>query len=347
MIIKGFIIKGFIVGFLSLFSNAISECTIKYNTTDRRISNNTIKIVQYNVEWLFLDYCDTSKCPGSGCTWQNTSESLVHLEYVANIINIMNPDIINLCEVEGCTELNTLIQHIDSKTYNPYLIKGTDSTTGQNVGMITRLNPLSELKRIENRVEYPINGSTCGYVGEHSTTGVSKHYFTEFNWYDHNILFVSIHLLAYPDDISRCVQREAQAQVIQQLVFNYYTQGYEIIVMGDFNDFDSDFSDLNNNKPISQVLNIIKGNFGEYKGLYQLINVGQQIQQSNRFSDWWDKDENCISSEDEFSLIDHILVTPFLQEKIINVSIFHEYPEFCGKYNSDHYPYIIELDGNI
>ena len=117
MIIKGFIIKGFIVGFLSLFSNAISECAIKYNTTDRRISNNTIKIVQYNVEWLFLDYCDTSKCPGSGCTWQNTSESLVHLEYVANIINIMNPDIINLCEVEGCTELNTLIQHIDSKTY--------------------------------------------------------------------------------------------------------------------------------------------------------------------------------------------------------------------------------------
>jgi exonuclease III len=81
-----------------------------------------------------------------------------------------------------------------------------------------------------------------------------------------------------------------------------------------------------------------------YKDLYQLINVGQQIPQNKRFSDWWDKDENCISDSTEFSLIDHILVTPFLQEKIVDVYIFQQYSEFCGKYNSDHYPFIIELE---
>ena len=61
----------------------------------------------------------------------------------------------------------------------PYLKKGTDSSTGQNVGLLTRVDPLVSLYRSEARYDYPVYGSKCGYTGTGST-GVSKHYITEF-----------------------------------------------------------------------------------------------------------------------------------------------------------------------
>jgi exonuclease III len=42
-------------------------------------------------------------------------------------------------------------------------------------------------------------------------------------------------------------------------------------------------------------------------------------------------------------MINHILLTPFLQDKIVNSYIYQGYVEFCEKYNSDHYPVIIEI----
>jgi exonuclease III len=105
--------------------------------------------------------------------------------------------------------------------------------------------------------------------------------------------------------------------------------------------------DANNNKPTSHALDIIKGKFGTYAGKYELKTAEEKIPQNLRFSDWWDKNDNCVSSPDEFSLIDHILLTPFLNDKIKKAYIYQGYTEFCDTYNSDHYPMIIELDGNI
>ena len=105
--------------------------------------------------------------------------------------------------------------------------------------------------------------------------------------------------------------------------------------------------DANNNKPTSMVLDIIKGNAGTYSGKYVLKTAEDKIPQNLRFSDWWDKNNNCQSTPMEFSLIDHILLTPFLYDKILKAYIYQGYPEFCGTYNSDHYPFIIEMDKNI
>ena len=49
------------------------------------------------------------------------------------------------------------------------------------------------------------------------------------------------------------------------------------------------------------------------------------------------------SSIADYSMIDHILVTPGLQGKIVNTYIYHGYQEYCGKYDSDHYPLIVDL----
>ena len=131
--------------------NADTECPIVSAPSDRRPNKNSLRLVQYNAEWLFIDYCSSAKCPGSGCSWASVTDAQTHMSYVANAIKALNPDIVNICEVEGCDELNTLITSLKDTTYKPYLKQGTDTSTGQNVGMITRIDPLINLYRTEER----------------------------------------------------------------------------------------------------------------------------------------------------------------------------------------------------
>jgi len=118
----------------------------------------------------------------------------------------------------------------------------------------------------------------------------------------------------------------------------------EVIVLGDMNDFDEDVLDRNENFPISSVLCILKGNCGKHSKEYTLYNVAEKATQDTRYTDWWDSNGNCVSASNEFSMIDHILVSPNLFNHIQSVQFYHEYDEYCGKYNSDHYPIIVDFD---
>ena len=339
----------FILNLPFIFSD--TECPfIPQNLGDRRINKDTnkVRIVQYNVEWFFIDYYSGMNCPGDGCTWKNLTEAQTHLSYIANRIQTLNPDILNLCEVEGCDELNLLKDKLEG-TYISYLIQGTDTGTGQNVGMLTRIDPVKSLYRTEAKYTYPIKGSNCYSTTDtsltsSSTTGVSKHYITEFTFGIYNVAFISAHLIAYPLEPSRCSQREGQASILQKVIYDYINNGYELIIMGDFNDFDNKVKDKNNNEPISQVLDILKGYYGEYAGLYELYSVAETIDKEERYSDWWNSDSNCnITSVKDYSMIDHILVTDSIRKNIVNAFIYHDYAEYCGKYDSDHYPVVIDL----
>jgi exonuclease III len=299
--------------------------------------------MQYNVEWLYIDYYKNADCPGNGCTWHNETVAYDHLYQIATIIDEVNPDIINICEVEGIKELSILQDTLKKgKDYNSYLVKGTDTSTGQNVGLMSKLEPISELKRTENREPYPVSISTCGYTGESGTEGVSKHFVTLYDWDGIKLAYISLHLLAYPDRIDRCAKREGQAMVIQNLIMKYVVEEYEILVIGDVNDYDNDIEDKNNDKPISQVLNILKGDYSN--GAYNLTNLNTLVDKEERYSNWWDKNSNCDSTEDELVLIDHILVSKGLYNMVKNVSIYHKYHEQCGILNSDHFPIIVDFE---
>ena len=332
------------LSFLASFAYSDTECPYVSTIGDRRSNKDKLRLVQYNVEWLFIDYYSPMNCPGSGCTWVNQSEAETHMNYVTKVVKDLNPDIINFCEVEGCDELNILKDKLDDKSYIPYLKKGTDTSTGKNVGMLTRVDPLISLYRTELKYNYPIPGSKCGYTGSVGSSGVSKHYITEFKLNGYNIAFISAHLLAIPTDPSRCAQREAQASVLQNIIFGYINKHYEVIMIGDFNDYDAEVLDVNSNKPTSRVLDILKGYEGDLSGLYTLHNIAEEIQQKDRFSDWWDSDNNCkTASEKDYSMIDHILVTDAIRHNVIDAFIYHGYDEYCGKYNSDHYPVVVDL----
>jgi exonuclease III len=331
----------------SLFVSSIladTECPYVTTIGDRRSDKNKLRLVQYNVEWLFIDYYSNMNCPGIGCTWVNQSEAEIHMDYVSKVVKKLKPDIINFCEVEGCDELNMLKDKLEDDSYKPYLKKGTDTSTGQNVGMLTRVDPLVNLYRTELKHKYPLSYSNCGYTDSTGSSGVSKHYITEFKLNEYNIAFISAHLLAIPTDTMRCAEREAQASILQNVIFDYINKDYEVIMIGDFNDYDAEVLDVNNNKPISIVLDILKGYQGDLSGLYQLYSVAEEIVQNERYSDWWDSDNNCnTASKKDYSMIDHILVTESIKKNIANVYIYHDYDEYCGKYNSDHYPVVVDL----
>jgi exonuclease III len=332
--------------FLSFFANIVfadTECPIVSSIGDRRNDKSKLRIVQYNVEWLFIDYYSSAKCPGTGCTWVNQSEADTHMNYVTNVVKQLNPDIINFCEIEGCDELNMLKDKLDD-SYVPYLKQGTDTSTGQNVGMLTRVDPFVNLYRTELKYNYPLPGSKCGYSGSVGSSGVSKHYITEFKFDNYNIALIAAHLLAIPTDPTRCAEREAQASVLQTVIFGYIQKGYEVIMMGDFNDFDGEVLDINSNKPTSRVLDILKGNEGDFGGLYELYSIAEDIEQKERYSDWYNSDNNCnTSSQKDYSMIDHVLTTSSIKSKVISAYMYHGYDEYCGKYNSDHYPVVVDL----
>lgn len=329
--------------YFSSFIKGDTECPVVSSFGDRRKDKSSLRLVQYNVEWLFIDYFASMDCPGNGCSWHSVLDAQTHLSYVANVINDLQPDIINLCEVEGCDELNILKGQLDP-VYNPYLKKGTDTGTGQNVGMLTRIDPLVNLYRSEEKIAYPIVGTKCGPTSATGNTGVSKHYITEFNFGGMNIAMIGAHLLAIPTEPSRCVQREGQAQVLQNIVSSYIQRGYEIILLGDMNDYDAEVLDMNSDKPVSRVLDIMKGLDGQKKGLYTLTNVAYRVSQPDRYSDWWDSDNNCnTNSQMDYSMIDHVLVTSKIDKQIINIYFYHGYKEYCGKWDSDHYPIVIDF----
>lgn len=318
------------------YTRVKSDCPFVSSIGDRRTNKNRLRLVQFNAEWLFIDYYSAMNCPGSGCTWHSVEDAETHMKYVADVINKLDPDIINICEVEGCNELTKLQSYLYSgNIMMPYLKMGTDSATGQNVGMLTKINPLVSLYRTEEKANYPVANSSCGSNITGSTT-VSKHYITEFEIGGFKVAFISVHLLAIPTDPDRCAKREAQASVIQKVVSSYIEKKYEIVLLGDMNDYDSEVMDINSNKPISKVLDILKGGY--------LTNVAESIRKDDRFSDWWDSDNNCATnSVKDLSMIDHVLVTPKLLNIISDVFIYHGYGEYCGKWNSDHWPVIVDF----
>ena len=171
--------------------------------------------------------------------------------------------------------------------------------------------------------------------------GVSKNYISEFFINDVNIALISSHFLSMPTDPDRCVKREAQASVMQQVIKQYISNDFEVIFIGDLNDYDNEILDSNNNIPTSQVLDILKGTHVDD---YSLYSVAETIPQDQRFSNWWDSQNNCKNLTQNYAMIDHILTTSYLKSYIVDAFVYHGYQEYCGKMDSDHYPLVVDFD---
>jgi exonuclease III len=298
-------------------------------SNDNRKHKQKLRIVHYNTEYLFSD-STIIDCPGKDCTWKNETQFNKHFTKISKIIKELNPDIINLCEINSSEVLNKLVNSLNDNSYNYYLSKSEPNYRDQSLGIITRIQPL-QVYRTDISHKYPIENSTCnGSIS--GKLNLQKHIISKFFINNMNIIIIGVHLKANPDCSNKCSIREAQAMIIQKLILEYYNN-YEIIVMGDLNDFDDDVIDHLNNIPNSKVLDIIKGEFGYNPINYKLYNVSYFLHKTERFT------SNLTS------MIDHILVTKRLKDNISDVDIFTEYIGKIGEhYNSDHYPIVVDFE---
>ena len=151
------------------------------------------------------------------------------------------------------------------------------------------------------------------------------------------------HLLSPPNDPEACSKREAQALVLQETISDAIQNDFEVVLIGDLNDFDNEIPDINNNTPNSVVLDILKGNNGTNNN-YTLYSVGDMVNKSERYTEWYDANENCVVDQSDFSTLDHILVSETLYSYIIDVEYKHIYEQSCNTYESDHYPVVITFE---
>lgn len=311
------------VAFVTLFAVAFAA--------DRRPEPNRLRIMSYNAQFLW-----DGVAPEEGdvqTPWRGSpTEAGHHMAAIAARIITEDPDILTLVEVENLAALNRLnTEFLAGRGYNAYLINGRDSQTGQDVGLLTRVDPEGALYRDE----------TKGKSGR-LVKGVSKHFIARFDLGGFKFGIVGIHLLARPNDRSRSQQREAQADAVRKFAGDLRTAGYAPIVMGDFNDYDGepDARDQQNSTPVTNVLKIIRQGDASTTA-DDLFNAASRVPQGVRFTAWWDQnDNNLVEAPRELTSIDHILIATSIVGRVTSVRIPNNYDT---RAISDHYPVVVDF----
>ena len=168
--------------------------------------------------------------------------------------------------------------------------------------------------------------------------GVSKNMWARLTLAGVPTTVVGVHFYSRPTDSSRKERREAQAEVIRQLVAAEQAEGRAIVVLGDFNDYDDAVRDASGNAPITDVLARIKA-AGDGPD-NDLRNILAEVPQADRFTAHWDRNRNEVVEEGELSAIDHILLSPRLYERLSAVHYVHAHNPLA---TPDHFPVVATL----
>ena len=256
-----------------------------------------------------------------------------HMKKVAEIIRKENPDIVNLVEVENINALNTFNNtFLKDLGYYPYLVNGRDTYTGQDVALLTKIIP--EGGKIYRDDREGISADT--------EKSVSKNYYAYFNINDMRFVLIGIHFLAEPLNTARINERQAQADAIRSLAIEFWNKGYQVVIAGDFNDFDDDAKSLDHigSTPITNVLaNMRAMDSGILAD--DLTNIASFIPKPERYTAFYDKNSNGkIDAPKELTSIDHILLSSGLASRVTSAEIAHTYDP---KDVSDHFPVVAQL----
>eukprot|EP01060_Flectonema_neradi_P005301 TRINITY_DN13513_c0_g3_i1.p1 TRINITY_DN13513_c0_g3~~TRINITY_DN13513_c0_g3_i1.p1 ORF type:complete len:1414 (+),score=278.36 TRINITY_DN13513_c0_g3_i1:37-4278(+) len=306
---------------------------------DRRSDKSVVKIASYNMYWLFDGKSDPNPVP-----WTSWQSAYSHAKHMAGELERINADIYVLVEVEDCSILDYVIKQMSDPTlYKRYIVKGTDSATGQDVALLTKIDPTTPLTRSSEYVDYPLSGSKCTDKTTGST-GVSKHFATTIRISetpDITIGVMGIHLLAQPTNAERCAPREAQGKVVAdyaKLMFdasvaNGSLAGY--VVMGDYNEFSNEVLDVHDSVPMSMAMDNIR-DAGVSSTGSRLFEVSSLITKTDLYT---------YGTGSSAELIDHIIMSEPLKDLIVDGGSYIDHRESATKDNggSDHWCFVTTL----
>jgi exonuclease III len=307
---------------------------------DRRVDPASLSVMTINTYFMWDGVAPEEGSSEIEIPWRGTQrEAEEHMAAIAQVIARANPDIVNLVEIENDAALTTLNDRfLAGRGYRPYFVQGGDTFTGQDVALLTRIDPDGDQILFDDRE---------GQSGD-VRKSVSKNYNAVITVGDTKILLVGLHFLAQPNRPDRRLQREAQADAIRSIVLDRRCPDCEVIVLGDFNDYDgaSNALDHVDSAPITNVMLSVK-RLDAADPADDLVNAATLVPKGERFTSFFDQDEDMqIDRPHELTSIDHVLISRGLADQIDTVEIDHDLNPALGTsgFVSDHFPIVVRFD---
>jgi len=278
----------------------------------------------------------------------------LHIERVADIVEMLEPDILNLEEVTSRESVDGVVAILHEKgltEYRGYHIENHDTYTGMDVALISKLKPdLIEgqpIRTFSSEAKDPTWRQAFTYTGRtgsqrNGTTSISRNAVYYFTIAGHKLGFLGLHLKSNPSDDYANAKRTAQAHVAQRIVRSEIVRrGYDPIILGDLNDYDPDVPDRDETRDTAtKVLRMLKDYDSKLDG-DELVNVATRIPRlKDRYTSHWDWNENgARDPQDVSTMIDHILLPKSLMPHVRRAFICRG----VGLETSDHYPVVVDL----
>lgn len=277
-----------------------------------------------------------------------------HHERVADLIEVLMPDILNLVEVTSQEAVDLLVEILHEKgltDYRGYHVESNDSFTGMDIAVLSRMEP-DEVEGEKIRTYYsdaddPTWRQAFSYTGYNGnrrtgTASLARNSVYYFTIAGHKLGFLGLHLKSNPEDEYSNARRTAEAEVARRVIRGeIVTRGYLPVVLGDLNDYDPDVPDRDETRSTATgVLASLKDYDSESAG-DELVNVASRIPRlADRYTSHWDWNENgARDPQDVFTMIDHILLPRELMPYVERVFIAHT----VSLETSDHFPVVVDL----
>ncbi|MFQ5568112.1 MAG: endonuclease/exonuclease/phosphatase family protein [Rhodothermales bacterium] len=286
-----------------------------------------LRVATLNTEFMFDGFGEEGRAtfPHKG----NPEKARAHRNRIGDIVRMLDADVVMLEEVENCRAMQLLVdESLAGMGYDVHFVQGNDRFTGQDVGLLSRV-PVEKIGRTDERTNVGASDDTYG---------VSKNMYARLMLGDVPTTIIGLHLLARPDDPDRKDRREAQAEVIRRLIAQETEAGRDVIVLGDFNDFDDQTLDIGDHRPITNVLERIKAAGPDPDD--DLRNLIAEVPQIERFTSFYDRDQDGRVGPGELSAIDHILLSPALYRRVREVVYVQAHDPTT---HTDHFPIVVNL----
>ena len=322
------------------------------NASPARAADESIplRIVAFNAELLNAPRVT----PGNLQKYRFDYARSQHIERIAYLIETLNPDILNLCEITSKQAVDQIVAVLHEKgmtEYQGYHIDSNDTFTALDVAVITKFPPDSiEGKPIRtffseaNDPTYRRSFRFTGRNGEtvNSSTSLSRNSMYFITVGGHKLGFLGLHLKSNPSDEYANAKRTGEAEIVRQLVrAEIVPRGYLPIVLGDLNDYDPDVPDRDETRNTKTTVLKDLMDFDTERPGPELANVASRIpRQADRYTNHWDWNENgADDGDDVYSMIDHILLPQELMPYVTRAFICHSVAADV----SDHFPVVVDL----
>ena len=299
---------------------------------DRRADAGSLSIMSINAEFLWDGVAPEEGHPRIRFPWRgNRVEAERHMARIAEIVTACDPDVAVVSEVENRAALDRFNEgFLTERGYRAYIFEGDDVDTGQDVALLTRVDP-DEVVFHDEAISF--NGTR---------KGLTKNIVAKLRVGPLRLAVVGVHLIANPDDRRRRPEREAQAAVIRELTRRLRRSNFLPVVCGDFNDYDAcvESIDCSDNSPISNVLRIAR-QMDPRRTDDDLINAARFVPKVARYTSHRDRNGNGrVDTGDLLSSIDHMLLAPELIDHVEGVDI----PKHVEtRFVTSHFPIVVRL----